>query len=190
MEQASLVSHLSYLTLFPLSIIEGPFVTMAGGFLSSQKILNPFIVYVLVVIGDLAGDTLWYCVGYYNSQNTFERIRTWMRISPEEIEKVQNQYRTNTRRLIVGSKLVHGIGVTGLAAAGSFRVPFITFITTCAYITGVQTCVFLGIGYLFGNAYTHIAAYIDVYARATIGVAIIFTICVFYYRMYAHKQHI
>ena len=46
-----------YFILFPVMVIEGPIITIIAGFLSSLELLNPFLVYVVVVIADLTGSS-------------------------------------------------------------------------------------------------------------------------------------
>lgn len=53
-----------YIILIPLSIIEGPIVTVICGFLVTLKFFNPFLVYVVMVLGDIVGDGLIYYMGY------------------------------------------------------------------------------------------------------------------------------
>ena len=44
-----------YLILFPIAVFEGPFAAIIVGFLSSSHIFNIFIVYLVVVLGDMVG---------------------------------------------------------------------------------------------------------------------------------------
>src|SRR5258708_12893626 len=67
-----LLVHYRYFVLFPISIVEGPIVTVLGGFLASMGQLSVLWVFVVVVLGDLVGDSLYYFLGT-KSRNLAER---------------------------------------------------------------------------------------------------------------------
>ena len=52
---------------------------------------------------------------------------------------------------------MHGIGFTGLIAAGSLHMPFRRFIVTCMIVTISQSAVLTVIGTLSGRAYQSFA---------------------------------
>jgi len=53
-----------YIILIQLSIIEGPILTVVCGFLVTLNVFDPIVVYVVMVLGDIAGDGLIYYIGY------------------------------------------------------------------------------------------------------------------------------
>ena len=83
------------------------------------------------------------------------------------------------RRAIVISKLVHGVGFTGLIVAGSIKVPYSRFAITCVAVTIFQSAVLALIGMLSGRAYQTFAHYLGYFNfLATAGLLLI--IFVFY----------
>ena len=62
-EITSLISNHGLAILAPLSIIEGPIVTVIAAYLARQGLLVLWQVAICVIIGDLLGDLLYYSVG-------------------------------------------------------------------------------------------------------------------------------
>ena len=70
----ALLIQYKYLILFPIIVIEGPFATIVSGFLVSLGIFNVFIAYPIIILGDLASDSIFYFVGRFGSKS----INKWM----------------------------------------------------------------------------------------------------------------
>jgi membrane protein DedA with SNARE-associated domain len=148
-----------YIILIPLAIIEGPIVTVICGFLVTLKFFNPFVVYIVMVLGDIVGDGGIYYIGYSG-----KRFLKYFKVTEEKLEKAKLYFHENHHKAIIMSKLVHGIGFTGLLAAGASRVPYKRYFKTCAAISVVQSFVMLIIGIFFGHAYVQIGKYLNYYA--------------------------
>jgi len=167
-----------YLILIPLSIIEGPIVAVVCGFLVTLNILNLLLVYVILVIGDVVGDGIIYYLGYSG-----KRFLKYFKVTEEKLEKAKTYFHENHKKAIITSKLVHGIGFTGLLAAGASHVPYKRYFKTCTLISIVQSAVMLTIGILFGHAYVQIGKYLDYYA-AGISVLVLVVILFIIIRKY------
>jgi membrane protein DedA with SNARE-associated domain len=167
-----------YLILIPLSIIEGPIVAIICGFLVTQNVLNPFLVYLIIVLGDILGDTIIYYVGYFG-----KRFLRHLNITEEKLEKAKQYFRNNHRKAILTSKLVHGIGFTGLIAAGASHVPFHRYVSTSTVISLVQSAVLILVGIVFGHTYAIIGKYLNYYA-AGISVIVLIIALIIFLRIY------
>ena len=53
-----------YVALFLITILEGPLITILGGFLSSLGYFNIYVAYLVILIADTMGDLLGYSIGY------------------------------------------------------------------------------------------------------------------------------
>jgi len=164
-----LLTKYGYFILFPLAAIEGPIVTIIAGFLSSLGIMNVFIAYAVVMAGDVVGDSGLYWVGRSGSA-LFSR---YFEKRHEKIERVKDYFKVHERKAIALSKLFYGIGITGLLAAGSLKVPYKRYITICFFTTAAQSVALIVIGALFGHAYIQLNRYLNYYAAATIVVGLI-----------------
>jgi membrane protein DedA with SNARE-associated domain len=163
-----------YIILIPLAIIEGPIVTVVCGFLVTLKVFNPLAVYAVMVLGDIVGDAGIYYIGYSG-----KRFLKYFRITEEKLEKAKTYFHENHKKAIAMSKLIHGIGFTGLVAAGASHVPYKKYFKTCAIISIIQSFVMLILGILFGHAYVVIGKYLNYYAAFVSVLALIILVIVF-----------
>jgi membrane protein DedA with SNARE-associated domain len=169
-----------YLIVIPLSIIEGPILTVICGFLVTLKVFNPFVIYVVVVLGDVVGDALVYYIGYSG-----KRFLKYFKITEEKLEKAKQYFNDNHKKAIVMSKMAHGIGFTGLVAAGASHVPYSRYFKTCAIISAIQSAILLTLGILFGHAYNQIGKYLNYYAA---GVSVIVLIALLFFIIRKYKM--
>lgn len=170
-----------YLILIPLSIIEGPIITVVCGFLVTLKIFNPFIVYIIMVIGDVIGDGFIYYLGFKG-----QKYVHFFRVNDIQLEKAKTYFANNHHKALLMSKLIHGLGFTGLLAAGASHVPYKKYFKTCLAISAVQSLVMLIIGIVFGHAYTLIGKYLNYYA-AFVSVAALVGILIYSIKKYPFK---
>ncbi len=148
-----------YLILIPLSIIEGPIVSVVAGFLVTLGFFNLLVVYAVMVLGDIIGDGIFYYIGY-RGKNLFH----YFKINEEKVEKAKIYFENNHQKAIAGSKIMWGIGTAGLMAAGALRVPYKKYFKTCALYSLAQSFVVILLGIFFGQAYEIIGKYFDYYA--------------------------
>ena len=154
--------------LFPLAVVEGPILAVIAGFLCIQGFLNPLIVYPIIVLGDICGDSLIYALGRWGE---FRRHHWWERLiglNQEKIERARRYFNANPVKTVSLSKLILGVGVAGIFLAGRSRIPYRIFIAVCLGTSAAQYIVYLGIGLLFGRAYKEINLYLNYVATATI----------------------
>lgn len=178
---ALLIAKYGYFILFPLSIVEGPVVTIIAGFFVSLGILNFFWVYAIAVTGDAIGDSICYGFGRWGGEFFFKRIGSRIGVTRDKLEKVKNYFDLHGHKTITLSKLIHGIGFTGLIAAGSLKVPYRKYVATCFLITIIQSAAVLAIGVIFGHAYAQLIRYLDYFTTVTViaGIFIVFFILIF-----------
>ncbi|MEO5635192.1 MAG: VTT domain-containing protein [Candidatus Paceibacterota bacterium] len=168
-----------YFILLPLAIIEGPIIAVVCGFLITLKIFNPLLVYIILIIGDLVGDAFIYYIGYRG-----KGLLRFFKITDEKLEKAKLYFKDNHKKAIIMSKLIHGIGFTGLIAAGASRVPYGKYFRTCVIISLIQSVIMIMIGVLFGHAYVRIGKYLNYYAA---GASVIFLVILLF--VFLRKAH-
>ncbi len=169
-----------YPILLPFAIFEGPITTVIAGFLVTTGVMNPLIVYAIVVFGDVVGDAFYYGVGYWGG-GFLMRNGHRFGVTKEKIDKANDYFKENHRKALVLSKIVHGIGTTGLVAAGSLKIPYKRFFTTCFLVSMVQSAFFLILGIIFGGAYVQIAHYLKEFA-VIISVAALAVVAIIFYK--------
>jgi membrane protein DedA with SNARE-associated domain len=169
----SLLSIYKYWILFPLAIVEGPIVTIIAAFLAISGILNIFLIYPIVVLGDITGDAFAYILGRW-CLLFVTRHGPKIGLTAEKLAQVKIYFQDHRKKALFFSKVLHGIGFSGLIIAGSLKTPYRKFFLTCSTVSIVQSLIFIIVGILLGQAYTLLATYLNYYAAA--GVVIVLSI--------------
>jgi len=162
-----------YQVMLPIAVFEGPIITVIGGFLASQGILNIYAVYVISLLGDILGDLLYYVLGRWG-RNTF--LMKWARFlgaSDEKIKKLEVHFARHSGKTLFFGKISHGVGSMILLAAGVSKMPVGRFVWYNLLSSLPKSLAFLLIGYYFGQAYKRIGQYIDYTALLTFSIAVI-----------------
>lgn len=164
----ALITAYGYTILVPLAIVEGPIITVIAGFLASSGIFNPVIVYIIAISGDLIGDTIAYSIGRWGGRLLKGKLGKFLGATPEKLEAAKQRFASSHRKTIILSKVLHGIGITGLTAAGILKIPYFKYITTCVSISLVQSAILLSLGLFVGSAYVQIGKYMNYFAATTV----------------------
>lgn len=172
MEQAiQLLLSYKYAILLPLAVVEGPIITVVAGFLVTLGYMDIFLVYLVVVLGDFTGDTIFYSAGKWG-KGFIHKYGHYIGATAEKLQQAKQTFADKHTKAVIMSKVFHGVGVAGLVAAGALSVPYSRYIKTCMGIALVQSAVFLFVGIVFGHAYLRIAKYLDLYS-STIGIMVV-----------------
>ena len=177
-----LLEQYKYLLLFPLAVIEGPIITIIAGLLVATGLLNPYLVYVIVVAGDIVGDTVWYLVGRFGHTHISRWLERFFGITREKIDQAKAKIEKRRFRMTALFKLTQGIGFAGLVAAGAVRVSYPLFVLACLSVTLGQVAVYLTLGIFFGSAYQHISNFFDYFALGTVAVGAAALVYLWYHR--------
>ncbi len=157
----NLLIEYKYLILFPLAIVEGPILAVIGGFLCISGLMNPGFLYIVIIAGDMIGDSLVYALGRWGVPDFLKRIAGRFGLFASDIEPVRAYFDSNPRKTISLSKITLGIGFAGLYLAGNTKVPYRKYIIICFITSALQYIVYIGLGLLFGAAYKQISQYLD-----------------------------
>lgn len=171
-----------YYILFPVMVIEGPIITIVAGFLSSLKLLNPIIVYIVVVTADITGDFIYYAIGRWGRERFINRWGKYIGLDAVKIEKLEEHFEKHTKKTLVFGKISHAFGAPILVAAGIVKIPFWEFIKFNLWATLPKSFIFLMIGFYFGQAYVKLSKYLDYF---TIGVLALVIITILSYYGYS-----
>ncbi|MBI5139991.1 MAG: DedA family protein [Candidatus Vogelbacteria bacterium] len=191
-EVIALLIQYKYIILFPLSIIEGPVVTMIAGMLSSPAFgyfnLNIWFVYVIVVVGDLIGDAINYGMGHFGRHSFIHKWGHHFGLTDDRVQAVENHFEKHPGKTLLIGKLTHAAGTIVLFAAGMANVPFWQFIWYNFIGTLPKSLVLLLIGYFFGHAFSQINDSLN-YASMFLLFALVLLSGMFYwYRQKSNKD--
>lgn len=148
------------LLLVPLSVLEGPIVTVIAGYLASLGLLSLGGALAVVVAGDLVGDTLLYLAGRKGIKRIPLRWRNRLGLKPERVATLGAHFDLHGGRTLVLGKITHSAGAAILVAAGMARMPYAAFLMWNLLATLPKSAAFLALGYGFGAAYAQIDTWI------------------------------
>lgn len=174
-----LLHNYRYYILFPLVIVEGPIVTVIAGFLCNAGIFNVFIVFPIIVLGDLIGDSIYYALGYWGSSGWLQKLTIRLGLTQKRQQRITLYIANNSFKTILLSKLILGIGVSGLFLAGKSRLPYGRFIKICLLTSLLQCSFYLAVGWFFGTFYQTISRYLDIVASISILIVLVFLLFYF-----------
>lgn len=108
---AALITTYGLIVLGPLAVIEGPVVTVIAAYLASQGLLDLRVVFVIVLLADLVGDSLLYWLGRGLLGKLSPRWRRRLGLSPERIEALVETFRESGTKLLLLGKWTHAAGL-------------------------------------------------------------------------------
>jgi len=147
-----------YAIFFPLTVVEGPIVTIIAGFLVSLGYMNFLIVYVIAVVGDVVGDVLYYALGRWGSGRIFSR-GSFFGIKVGQLERVEKHFGAHAGKTLLFGKWTHSVGAIILTAAGMAKMPLDKFVFYNTAGSIPKSLALMLIGYYFGRAYQQIDKY-------------------------------
>jgi membrane protein DedA with SNARE-associated domain len=128
--------------ILPLSVVEGPAVSAATGFLSSQGYFDWKPAILLLVCGDLIGDLICYWIGRSGA-----RLGIRSAVSPA----LQRQLRQHSTKMLLVGKWTHAIGCGVLVASGMLRLPLPHFLLVNLIATVPKSALLFCAGYYAGD---------------------------------------
>jgi len=155
MEQAlQLLLEYRYWILFPLACFEGPITGFVVGTLVALGYFNPFLVFILLVLGDVIPDSVYYFVGKYGEKKSLiTKYLGKIGVTPDHVGTIHNLWHVHTAKSMVFSKFAYGLSTPFLISAGVVNLGFKKFISYSLPISIVQYAVLMGLGYFFGATY-------------------------------------
>lgn len=157
----ALLTHYGYAIIFPISILEGPIIAIIAGFLVSLGKLNGILVFIILVLGDLTGDSLYYGLGRFGGRSFVLRYGKYIRMSEEKVLRLEKYFGTHDWKIILFSK-TQPIGSALLFSAGMAKMPYEKYLWYNLLGTLPKVLIFELIGFYFGQGYAQIGGYINI----------------------------
>lgn len=175
-----IIAH-GYFIFLVIAIIEGPFVTIAGGIAAALGYFNIYIIIILAISGDLGGDVLWYGLGYKSQNIIKSKFFRYLGATDQRIIKMENLIHTNIRKAVIIAKLSPLIGPVGHIIIGTTRVSFKKFFETATAIAIPKSIFFALVGYFSVKVYLNINKTVSHTEYALLGIGIIIAVIYFLY---------
>lgn len=142
--------------LLPLSILEGPIVTVLAGYAARLGLVGLVLAYGIVVLGDLLGDSLLYLLGRSGLGRIPPRWLARAGLVPERLAVLSQHFADKGGRTLILGKITHSAGAAVLIAAGFARMSYPAFLWYNLLGTLPKSAAFLALGYLLGEAATRL----------------------------------
>ena len=159
MDILALFMTVKYPLIFAGALFEGPVLMTAAGFFYKLGYIPLISVYCTLLLGDLAGDVVWYYIGYHGAHRFIKRFGKFFGVTEESVEKLKFLFKKHDSKIIFINKITMGFGFTlaTLMAAGMSKVSLKKFIWL-NFLGGLLWTGFLMmLGYVFGNIYMQIS---------------------------------
>lgn len=151
-----------YQVIFPIAIAEGPIVTLVCGFLLSLGYLSLLPTLIIVFLGDIISDSVFFTIGRYG-RKAVEHIK-FLHISEERLQKLEKHFEEHPKKTIAVTKMSYGVASIFLMAAGASRMAYKKFMSYIAPANIIKSSALLAIGYYFGKSYRYFGTYLQYYA--------------------------
>jgi membrane-associated protein len=155
--------------VFPLTVVEGPIVSILAGFLCSLGYAHLYFLLPIIVAGDLTGDCLWYAAGRWGRRGFGGRWGKFFGVTPERLLRIERHFEKHSGKTLVLGKLTHAVGSLVLVGAGVARVRPRRFLVYNLVATVPKSLALLLVGYFFGRAYGQAASVLNYVAIGTAG---------------------
>lgn len=167
-EVVTLLERFRYVLLFPLAVVEGPIITVITGFLCCSGFLNVFVAYPVIVMGDVTGDSFYYALGHWSRKGFVKRLGEFFGLSQHRLTRMDGYFGNHFFRSVAISKIILGVGFTGLFIMGKLHLPYKKFVGFCFLVSLIQCGFYLIIGWFFGSFYAQINRYLGYFASLSI----------------------
>lgn len=126
--------------------LPGDSLLFISGTLASAGSLNVYVLFLLLSLAAILGDTLNYWIGHYFGENIFSRF-----IKPKHMERTKLFFQRYGKKTIVLARFVPIVRTFAPFVAGIGRMSYPSFL--CYNIVGaiIWVAVFVFSGYYFGN---------------------------------------
>lgn len=154
-----IIQQYGYISIFPASIIEGPVIAVLAGFIASLGKLNIFLVFLILLAGDVVGDTLYYSIGLFGRKTFIVRWGKFIGITENKITTLESYFKKHKWKILAFGK-TQPIGSAVLVTAGIARMPYLHFIFYNTLFSLPKIFILELIGFYFGDAYYKINSYL------------------------------
>ncbi len=184
-----LVLQYKYAIMLPLAIIEGPILSVIGGFLMHQGYLDFWPMYLTLMLGDLIGDTVWYAIGRHAARPFINRYGHKFGFTDERIAVVDGIFKRHKRKTLLISKLTTGFGLAPivLMTAGSLGIGFGEYILLNTIGQFAWSGFLIVMGVYFGKFYVAIDAQFR--TMYMIAVVVLLVLGMYFLQRYLRKKY-
>jgi membrane protein DedA with SNARE-associated domain len=181
--QGGELGYWAYLVIALLVAVEGPIATLVGAVAASAGYLNPFLVFLSAVVGNLSADSLWYFLGLLGKLNWLVRYGRWLGLQKNQVMRFEEIVHDKAARILFISKLTLSLMIPTLIATGLARVPMRRWFGALFAGELIWTGFLTVAGYYFGHYVQKLERGVQIFALTTGAVVLILFIRYLIHRM-------
>ncbi len=127
-------------------LVPGPVVIFYAAFLAGQGQGNVFLILLSAVTGAALGSFLLYTVAAKGGHPLLLKYGKYIRLQPENVNRVESWFKRKGGMSIFLGRMIPGIRIQTVIAAGLFRVPCSIFLssTVLSALIWIVTCFSMG----------------------------------------------
>jgi len=152
----ALLIQYKYWILFPISVIEGPIITMIGGALIALGQISALPAYLILILGDLVGDFAYYAMGRFGRHRFIRKWGSRFGLTETRVQAVVDHFEKHPGKTLLFGKMTHAAGMVVLVAAGIANISLWKFLWYNFLGSIPKTLILVLLGYFFGEAYNQI----------------------------------
>ncbi|MDB5224440.1 MAG: hypothetical protein JWO43_62 [Candidatus Adlerbacteria bacterium] len=153
-----LIETYKYLILFPIAAFEGPVTGFIVGMLIAFGYLNPYVSYLVLVMGDLVPDAVYYYMGRFGeAKSIIPRYFAKVGITEEHFGAVRSLWKKHPGKTMFFSKLAYGLSTPFLISAGLVGMKPGKFFLYALPVTFAQYAILMALGYHFSSSFGTVA---------------------------------
>jgi len=143
------------------------------GFLASLNVVNFTVALIVLVLGDVTGDSIYYIIGKYGKETFIRKYGHYIGIDLERERKLETYFSKHADRTLLIGKFAHGAGSVILIAAGLAKVAYSKVLGLNLVSTTFKALVLMLIGYYYGKIYLQFNAVLN-YISLIVIIAFVF----------------
>jgi membrane protein DedA with SNARE-associated domain len=149
---------LSYLATFVWTFFEGETFVLVAGFAAAEGAVNAPLLLLSAWLGSFAGDQCWFWVGRQFGQRVLARRPVWR----ARVDRALAWLERFDAGFILTFRFIYGIRNISSFALGVSAIGWRRFMLLNFAGAGIWAISFVGAGYLFGDAFDHVASGIKI----------------------------
>lgn len=145
--------NVKYLFIVILAFLEGHIISLICGFLARLGMVNIFLAWLSISLGNLIGDVVLYWLGFKYGMRFVNKYGKYFGLNKELVEKATGIFHRHKKSILFSSKLTNGFGMAMpiLFTAGSIKIPFKTYMFWNVFGEFIWTATLLSLGYFLGQ---------------------------------------
>lgn len=172
-----ILENYKYIIVFPLTVLEGPVISIISGFLVYLGVMNFWGALAVLVVADVLGDCMYHMIGRYSLRSNWARKMVgffgYSDRSEAFLEQHFKKYRFKT---FLFAKFAHGVGAVIQIASGIARVNFGYFFIFSLLSTIPKILILLTIGFYAGSSIAKIDGILSTVALVVFSASVLLII--------------